>query len=141
MAEQDLWGEIPVKKIETPKDVLIEQANIFNKKFEGKLACEVREGYEDPDPWDSIVSTAKEKEKRIVLKFYLSAPSLNKYKLLMLKVSYFATKIYPCDLENNMSELPKTEKCNTVDEFKQKLKGVLGSNDVTEAISNLFSQI
>lgn len=141
MAEQDLWGEITLKKIETPKDILIEQANAFNNKFEGKLMCELKEGYQELDPWDSLVTSPTEKEQKFLLKFYLSAPSLNKYKLLMLKVSYFATKIYPCELENNMAEVSTLDKCKNSDEFKENLKKILNSENVTDAISNLYVQL
>lgn len=144
--ETNLWGDIFNKKdklVNSPKKILEEQANEFNKRTQD-IVCSVTYSFEEPTAsWASMNSPFEEseqKEKDLVLKMRLSVPGLNNYSIVILTVKYLVSKIYPCQVKNLLKDDNWVDAA-TENDFVSLLKNILVSPEISKLLTNLVSQL
>lgn len=146
--EDNLWGEIFVdnqKRIKSPQKILDEQADEFNKRSQKiGIVCTITRSFEEQmTSWRELgvsFGEPEQKEKYLVLKMQLTVPELDNYTFVVLSVKYLVSKIYPCQIKDLVSDgLWKTSQSE--DEFKQQLKAILSSTEMSRLLTNLKSQL
>lgn len=122
MATENLWGDLhSIKKVETPKSILVDQANILTKATDGLL-----EGRIDSDAEGDHFSHDLD----------VIVPSLNNYVYTLITVEH-EIELYPTTVTGPDGEI----ECQNDEEFKTKLGEVLRSKKVRRVLSSLLSQI
>lgn len=144
---ENFWKIFKKAEIELPKTILEAQRNIFNENIPpNTLICEIKETQEDvTNPWENSIGFLLEgqnQNKRIsfVYSMYILAPSLKNYRVLLFKVSYDISKVYPCTISNIYTGEPEI-KCEDIEEFKANLKTILQSQPISELIGVLLAQV
>ena len=119
----DLWGELNLKKISTPKSILQEQAALLTNKTNGVLEGLVR-----------TTSSGKE----LITFFEIRVPLMDGYSFSVLRV-HSSISVYPAllvDLVRNSQV-----KCGSEAEFKVTLRDLLSNPEVRNILSALISQV
>ena len=143
----NFWNEFKKAEIELPKTILEVQRNNFNDKIPpNTLVCEIKETQEDiTNPWDNgigLLIEGQNQNKRIsfVYSMYILAPSLNNYRVLLFKIAYDISKVYPCTISNIYTgELEIKCEDNVI--LKAKLKNILQSPSISDLIGVLLAQV
>lgn len=138
--ENDLWGDLAVEP--TPADVLHEQAGALGQKtknlLEGLLHTEIV-------------------RRDIKVRFAVRAPTLG-YQTTLFEVKYSMLSPYPCEIEEHLTledyedkdTIPgqmlkirrkRLSQAKDVTEFRERVKGVLQSENVRRLISGLLSAV
>lgn len=138
------WGKIEKIQIATPYDLVSEKANVFNENYpQGEIRCLVTRELKTPvaDPFDLFVANKDEQvdEENTIVKLNVEVPSLNNYRIQILKVTYKISQLYPCKLYNSIAG--KVYDCESQEKFETSLNEVLTENSVSRTLSILFSQI
>ena len=126
MTVNSLWGEIenpPTEKL--PIVILKEQSQELKEITKGLLEGHISQ------------STIKD---GLLLSFSINAPTLNNYRYSVLEVSHGIVDVYPLGVRSSSESWGKN-KCNTVEEFKSKLKEIFSTPEVKRVISGLLAQI
>lgn len=146
MAE-NLWGDFfdNPQKVKSPKKILDEQADEFNKRsLRAGIICRIIMSYEDHvASWMDLSSPFEEseqKEKDFVLKMQLSVPKLDDYTIVVLAAKYLVSTIYPCQIKDLLSNEAWVE-VQSEDDFVEKLKAILNSENMSRLLTNLLSQL
>lgn len=141
--DENIFAGIKKEIIKLPLDILGEYAEQFNKAFEQSLVFETKQRLEDDmeawtlaDPLDNI---GKVREKQVVTRAYVVAPELNGYRLLVLKISYYRSTLYPCKLYNSLKET--NIDCGSPEQLDKSLKDIFTSEEFVKPIRILLSQI
>lgn len=144
---ENFWKTFKKAEIELPKTILEAQRNIFNEIIPpNTLVCEIKETQEDiTNPWDNgigLLIEGQNQNKRIsfIYSMYILAPSLKNYRVLLFKVTYDISKVYPCTISNIYSGESEI-KCENNEEFKKHLKDILQSPSISELIDVLLAQV
>lgn len=142
--EKTEWGQIKKIQITPPYNLVSDKADIFNLNFpQGEIRCLVTREMKTPtaDPFDLFVADkdAQVDEKNTIVKLYAEVPSLNNYRIQILKVTYKISQLYPCELYNSIAG--KVYNCDSMEKFKSSLEDVLTDESVSRTLSILFSQI
>lgn len=142
---ESYWNEFKKADIELPKTILEYQRNLFNENIPADtLVCELKEAQEETpaNPWDDLgfAIEGRDSAKYNICSFYLLAPSLKNYRVLLFKVSYDISQVYPCNISSIYSGDADT-KCNTNEIFKENIKKILQSEAVNQLIGVLLAQV
>lgn len=142
----NFWNGFKKAEIELPKTILEAQRNNFNENIPtDTLVCDIKESQEDiSNPWDDFgilnEGQNQNKPKSLVCSMYILAPSLKNYRVLLFKVAYDISKVYPCTISSiytGDSEII----CENSEDFKAKLKNILQSPSISELIGVLLAQV
>lgn len=141
--EENIFAGIGKEAIRLPLDVLEGYANQFNSAFGKSLVFETLNVFENQEEdWakiDLFEEIKEPAERKFVTRAYVLAPNLEMYKMLVLKLSYLRSKVYPCELYNALTD-KKTE-CKTAEELDTEMKKIFVSEDFKKPIRILLSQI
>lgn len=141
--EENLFENIKKVDILLPLQILEEYANSFNETFKGKLVFEIKHKMEDThDPWtglEVVFSSKEQEEKNMVVRAYIIAPELNNYRLLVLKLVYKISQVYPCNIECILDNQKKD--CKDSNQVKSVLKGVFTSQSFQKPVQMLLAQV
>ena len=137
----NLWPSFEVEKIKLPKTILDEQARIFNNNMQGLLECRISTREQPVDMWAplSMSRDAETMEKAQQVLMHIVAPKVGGYRLAVLVVTYLVSSVYPCKMENCLEDDPAVE-ANDPDDFAIKLKAILNSKKLINAVNVLRSQ-
>lgn len=121
---ENIFSNIKSEEIVLPLSILSSYADAFNKTFTDKLVFELKKKMEDDnanDPWEGLLSIGnkEQEEKILVTRAYIVAPGLNNYRLLILKLKYRVSEVYPCNVESMLEE--KKFDCNNSDDVKKSI--------------------
>lgn len=143
----NFWNEFKKAEIELPKTILEAQRNNFNENIPpNTLVCEIKETQEDvTNPWEDTIGFLIDgpnqiKRKSVVYSMYILAPSLNNYRVLLFKVAYDISKVYPCTISNIYTGEPEI-KCEDNGILKEKLKNILQSPSISDLVGVLLAQV
>lgn len=138
------WGKVEKLDIIPPYTLVEEKAKVFNENFpKGQMRCTIKKDLNivESDPFDVFV-TSEEPQivgKDTTIRLFIEVPSLNNYKIQILKVVCKISELYPCVIENTVSN--NTYKCDTMDDFKAKLDEILVSPSISRTLSILRTQV
>lgn len=146
--EKNLWGDFFGKKkemINSPKKILDLQADEFNNRSHGYgIICSVTSSFEEQvTSWVALgapFGESEQKEKYFVLKMQLSVPALDNYTIVVLSVKYLISTIYPCQIKDVISS-GSWEEVKDEAEFTERLQAILSSEEMTQLLTNLVSQL
>ena len=141
--EENIFAGISKEEIRLPLDILGGYANQFNTAFGKSLVFEVSKTLESSeDIWTKVELFEEIKEpaeKKFVVRAYVMVPNLGNYKMLVLKLSYLRSRVYPCELYNALTD--KKLECKTPDALDTELKKIFVSEEFKKPIRILLSQI
>ena len=142
MADKNVWNIEPANE-KMPIELLNEYAASFNETFKNKLIAEIKEKFvdEQPDPWAGLefIQKKEQQEKIRELRFDIVVPSLGKYRLGLIKLSYRLSQGYPCTAENLVTDAAGKE-CSSSAELDESIEKIVKSDEVKKSISVLLSQ-
>lgn len=142
MADKNIWNIEPSNE-KMPIELLNEYATSFNERFKNKLIAEIKEKFVDEqlDPWAELEFTQKKEQQEKIreLRFDIVVPSLGKYRLGLIKLSYRISQGYPCMAENLMTDVMGKE-CSSSGELDEYIGQMLKTDEVRKSISVLLSQ-
>jgi hypothetical protein len=119
-----LWGDLSnLKRVRTPKTILVEQANILNSATNGVIRADVSS--------ENLGSGSLSHELSLV------APALDNYRYGVCMVIH-DIEIYPCKLFN--FALRESTECANEDELKEELSQILGDGKTKKILEALLSQ-
>jgi len=122
MAIESLWGDLSeLTKVKTPKSILEEQAEVLTRQTGGVLVGRV----------DSLALGNTFSHELVAV-----APTMNNYVYTIVRVEH-QIDLYPVKV-NPDEDGPL---CENEEIFKRQLQGVLASDRVRSALSNLLSQV
>ncbi len=124
MTTPNLWGDLgEIKRIQTPKSVLQEQADYLNQATSGVIRAEI-----------------DDRTQGELLQFDLSlvAPALNNYRYTLLSVRHYVLP-YPLEILDQTGPGLWIE-CDNEEDFMDVLKDVLGGERGQQVVSSLLSQ-
>lgn len=143
----NFWNEFKKAEIELPKTILEVQCKNFNDNIPpNTLVCEIKETQEDvTNPWEDSIGFLidgqnQNKCKSVVHSMYILAPSLNNYRVLLFKIAYDISKVYPCTISNIYTGEPEI-KCDNNEILKAKLKNILQSPSISDLVGVLLAQV
>lgn len=141
--EENIFAGIGKEEMRLPLDILGDYANQFNNAFGKSLVFETLDTLENQEEdWakiDLFEEIKEPAERKFVTRAYVLAPNLGKYKMLVLKLSYLRSKVYPCELYNALTD--KKQDCKTAEELNTELRKLFVSEDFKKPIRVLLSQI
>lgn len=140
---EDIFTKITAEEIVLPLNVLKSYADTFNKVFTEKLVFEIKKTMEDngDDPWGELISMGKkeQEEQCLVARAFIVAPGLGNYRLLVLKLKYRISEVYPCYIENILEE--KKFECKDAEVVKATLDVIFNANAFQRPVKMLLSQL
>lgn len=141
--EENVFFGIEKAEIKLPLDILREYEKQFNEAFGSSLVFQIASKLEDDnedwaklDPFNGIREPS---EQKYVTRAFIVAPSLKNYRMLVMKVSYLRSKVYPCELFNALSD--KTEDYETPETLDKAMREIFLSEDFKKPVRMLLSQI
>ena len=139
--EENIFENIKKENIILPLQMLENFTNTFNKTFEGKLVFEVKSAMENNnDLWAGIGEALQEKEeKNMVVRANIVAPTLNGYKLLVLKLVYKISQVYPCRIYNILEN--QSIDCKESGKVQNELKKIFTSESFQKPVRMLLAQV
>jgi len=155
---KNLWGDLPVEEFRTPHVMLREQASILTEATNGLLVgTVVKEKFENTPLKDTsspsyaikrVLATPeilkqlqpKEIEYVFTSRLEIIVPSINNYSISIVQIDY-PLKMYPLKILSTVTDDYRYQKCETEEEFNQKLEEILSSSDVKKIIAGLLTEI
>lgn len=140
---EDIFSSITTDDIVLPLNVLKDYADSFNKAFTEKLVLEIKKTMEDDNenPWGELISIGKkeQEEQSLVTRVFIVAPGLSNYRLLVLKLKYKISQVYPCVIENLLEE--KKFDCKDAESVNKAFETIFSSDSFQRPVKMLLSQI
>lgn len=140
---ENIFESIKKEEILLPLQILDSYANSFNETFKGNLVFETKRKLEDTsDPWSGLgvsLANKEQEEKDMVVRAYIIAPGLNNYRLLVMKLVYKVSQVYPCSIENILED--KTAECKDADSVKKCLEEIFKAQSFQRPVKMLLSQL
>lgn len=141
---ENIFANIKSEQIVLPLAVLNSYADTFNKTFTDKLVFEIKKKMEDSkdaDPWEGMLAMVpkEQEEKDLVTRAYIVAPGLNNYKLLVLKLQYKVSEVYPCHIESMLEDVKFD--CNNAEEVQRALDTIFNADTFQRPVKMLLSQL
>ena len=141
--EENVFTGIDKAQIKLPLDILEEYKQQFTDAFGQSLVFQISSKLEDQeDEWaklDPFKEMREPAEQKFVSRVYIVAPALKNYRMLIMKVSYLRSKVYPCELYNAFTE--KAEEYDTPDTLKEAMAKLFLSEEFKNPIKMLLSQL
>lgn len=140
---ENIFSNITTEDIVLPLRVLNSYTESFNKAFAEKLVLETKKSMEDDsvDPWGELISIGKneQEEQSLVTRAFIVAPGLGNYRLLVLKLKYKISQVYPCVIENILEE--KNFNCKDAEEVNKALNTIFSADSFQRPVKMLLSQL
>lgn len=136
---KDLWGFEKLNKQDLkslPQGILKEQADLFEKKADGKLYIKIA---------TRNLTRKADGKYGLATNFEIIAPFLDNYSYTLFTMYSMPEKDYPVAIVSNEKEWDPIfstfdTECNDEAEFIQAIAGILGSEDTGNVIRNLYSK-
>ena len=126
MSNENFWGDLNgLEIVQTPKNILMNQANFLTKATEGLLIGQV------DDERTSVPHFRYSLEVRV--------PGLNNYIFTILAIDH-SLELYPVEVYLTFKRETRII-CQTQNDFESILKENLASKDVKFILSRLLSQV
>ena len=123
MTVNNLWGDLSeVERVVTPKEILLEQANVLTQATKGVLVGQV---------------SNNNKSDGFSYDLEVCVPALNNYTYTILTVQH-QIELYPLRIITNGGG--RYMNCASEEEFTSALMNVLSSKEVKRVLSSLLSQ-
>lgn len=135
---KDLWPEIVASTDDSPKSILMQQAEYIGKKTNGKIVgyVETTDGrdYETKKDMNNLI---KRSDSDLCHKLYIRVPDMNNVRFLIVSVLQNPFQTFPCHIYDEVNEkehnnIPDNE--NVI----ETLKGVLQSEKMVTLLSSLL---
>ncbi|MDQ2806149.1 MAG: hypothetical protein M3Z04_04405 [Chloroflexota bacterium] len=124
MTIKNLWGELPTtQELRTPKDILVEQAQILSDTTKRKLVG---------------IAASQVFDKEVINDFSVVAPFLHNYEITLLQVKHSIINPYPAEVSNVIDGV-RTE-CKDETALEATLAMILRSNEIHRIIAMLLAQ-
>jgi len=114
----DLWPNLHLEKVRSPKTILKEQADLLSHKTNNILKGEI-----------GSVSSLNE----TTIGFSITSPYLNNYKYQLFFIRFNPATLYPVFLDGY-------GECNDESTFVEKVKEILSDARTIKIINSLYSQ-
>lgn len=149
---KNLWGDLPVEEFRTPHVMLREQASILTEATNGLLVGTVVKEKFTKIPFTSpkyvtlkMLEDLQEKHDKQnkytwTSRLEIIVPSINNYSISIVQIDY-PLKMYPLKILSTVTDDYRYQKCETEEEFNQKLEEILSSSDVKKIIAGLLTEI
>lgn len=142
--EENLFAGIEAEKIQLPLEILNSFADQFNKTFTDRMSFQVSKKLEDEvDDWtkiDIFERSREQSEKRLVARATIVVSGLNDYRLLVLKLSYLRSIVYPCEIVDVLNN-KETKTCNTPEEVNDTLATIFKTESFQRPLRMILSQL
>lgn len=142
--EENLFAGIEAEKIQLPLEILNSFADQFNKTFTDRMSFQVSKKLEDEvDDWtkiDIFERSREQSEKRLVARATIVVSGLNDYRLLVLKLSYLRSIVYPCEIVDVLNN-KETKTCNTPEEMNDTLATIFKTESFQRPLRMILSQL
>lgn len=135
---KDLWPEIVASTDDSPKSILMQQAEYIGEKTNGKIVgyVETTDGrdYETKKDMNNLI---KRSGNDLCHKLYIRVPDMNNVRFLIVSVLQNPFQTFPCHIYDEVNEkehnnIPDNE--NVI----ETLKGVLQSEKMVTLLSSLL---
>ena len=141
--EENLFTGIEAEKIKLPLEILDAYADQFNQTFTDRMSFQISKRLEDEvDDWirmELVESSKEPAEKRLVARATIVVQGLSNYKLLILKLSYLRSVVYPCEIVDILNK--KTIDCNTPEDVDTALATIFRTNSFQRPLRMILSQL
>jgi len=141
--KENIFKGIKKVNIEDPLELLVEYKKQFYERFKNFLLLQVTSKLENNNKWWSFYCQSKNSEvsaeQKFVIRVCVIVPKLEYYRVPILKISYFRTKVYPCKLFNALRNRQRI--CKTPDKLKERIDDLFLSEDFKIVVGALLSQI
>ena len=125
---ENLWPDLPkALSIRPPAFILKEQAKFLGERTKNILVGEVR----------SVPATSSDND--LGFAFYIVAPALNNYRLMLFQIEYKMSEMYPLLVMPFFNNLPIYEIENEF-AFRKLLAGIFRNEKTVKAIQSLLAQ-
>lgn len=135
---KDLWPEIVASTDDSPKSILMQQADYIGKKTEGRIQgyVETTDGkyYETKKDMNNLI---KRSENDLCHKLYIRVPDMNNVRFLIASVLQNPFQIFPCHIYDEVNEKEFNNISNN-DKVIEILKSILQSEKMVTLLSSLL---
>ena len=135
---KDLWPEIVASTDDSPKSILMQQAEYIGKKTEGRILgyVETTDGkyYETKKDMNNLI---KRSENDLCHKLYIRVPDMNNVRFLIASVLQNPFQIFPCHIYDEVNEKEFNNISNN-DKVIEILKSILQSEKMVTLLSSLL---
>ena len=142
--EENLFAGIEAEKIQLPLEILNSFADQFNKTFTDRMSFQVSKKLEDEvDDWtkiDIFERSREQSEKRLVARATIVVSGLNDYRLLVLKLSYLRSIVYPCEIVDVLNN-KEAKACNTPEDVNDTLTTIFKTESFQRPLRMILSQL
>lgn len=135
---KDLWPDIVASTDDTPKSILMQQAEYIREKTGGKIRgyVETTDGsyYETKKDMNNLI---KRSGNDLCHKLYIRVPEMNNVRFLIVSVLQNPFQIFPCHIYDEVNE----KEFNNIpdnDNVIEVLKGILQSEKMVTLLSSLL---
>ena len=141
--EDNVFSGINKAQIKLPLEILEEYKLQFTEAFGQSLLFQIANKLEDQEDQWAKLDPSKEMrepaEQKFVSRVYIVAPALKDYRMLVMKLSYLRSKVYPCELYNAFTE--KAEEYDKPESLKNAMARLFLSDEFKNPITMLLSQL
>jgi hypothetical protein len=132
MSVKSLWGDLSsLERLRTPKEILVEQANLLSEATQGAIV-----GVVDSRVESTLFGRDTVSGQEFVHDLDVRVPSLNNYTYTLLTVAH-GIDLYPVEVS---SETYSVGKCATEEAYIELLLKILSSQRTKGILSKLLSQ-
>lgn len=141
--EENVFSGIDKAQIKLPLEILEDYKQQFTEAFGQTLVFQVLSKLEDQeDEWaklDPFKELREPAEQKYVSRVYIVAPALKNYRMLVMKVSYLRSTVYPCELYNAFTE--KSDNFENPEVLKEAMAKLFLSDEFKNPIKMLLTQL
>lgn len=141
--EENVFSGIDKAQIKLPLEILEDYKQQFTEAFGQTLVFQVLSKLEDQeDEWaklDPFKELREPAEQKYVSRVYIVAPALKNYRMLVMKVSYLRSTVYPCELYNAFTE--KSDNFENPEALKEAMAKLFLSDEFKNPIKMLLTQL
>ncbi len=138
MAGENLWGEIPrLKDIETPRQILKDQADYLRQATEGVLEAHLIERWKGTSQDGVGEDKHNDDLKELHIDLCIKSPQLDGHFVNVIRLHH-AMQIYPLTMVNFLIYPFEYITINNADEFKQHLRRILNSDELQNEIKEMI---
>lgn len=136
----NLWGEIKISELRSPKSIIQEQADFLSGATKNILFGEIVEKTFSETSIASIARYSPITKSADIIKysFVVTAPGMQNYRIQLFEITYSIIEFYPVFINDSINE--HEYKANDYDAFIQILGDIIQSESTQKIIQNLIIQ-